>query len=366
MELKRYLRTIWKRWKLVSLVVLAAVATAAVVIAREPTIYESSGTYVVRPRPLEDDEAIRATETLSRGVEINSTYARVARSDVVKAAAREELRALGFSSSGLAVTSRVVPGTNILEIGARGEDADAVAAYAGLIGSQTAEYLLTIDEVYVLEPLDRPTIPNTPVASRSQFTLALGIVFGLAAGVTAAFAREYLDEPAEPAGPSGLNIIDEVTGAHRAEYFHLRLREEISRCGVPPHVEMLRRRAVESDDRQPPRFSLAVLTIEADSRGGGYRAHSATTEELRAATYGLRTLLRAQDVVAYIGDQTYALLFPDLTCEPVRELLTVWSDRMSKRTAESAPIGRIIVRVCECDASGFLGDELGMRIAYAV
>jgi len=364
MELKRYLRAIQRRWKIVGAVALATIAVAAFLVSRQASVYEASGTYVVRPVSLEVTESLRATDALNRGVEINSTFARIARSDVVKRRAREAVESAGLSTSGVSATSSVVPDTNILELGARGRDPEAVAAYATAVGEETAAYLREIGEVFSLEQLDTPEVPSSAVASNKSLTMALSVVLGLAAGAALAFAVEYLSERTTPAG---LNITDSRTGTYSEEYFRLRLRQEMSRCGVPPGMPSRRDLPESQGGSESPTFSLALLHLQAaDSGHNG--SGSVLAYDLRLAAQTLLPRLRDQDVLAYIGNDTFAVIFPDLPCTPARELLTGWNHHISETTRKShaKTTIRASLRVCECDAGGLLGDEDSMRVACGV
>ena len=148
-------------------VTIATILFTLAFVSGQSNTFESTGTWVVRPREGESGEVVRATDALNRGVEINSTYARIARSDVIKGRAKEDLISNGVPTSGLSVVARVVPGTNIIEIGAKGHDPVAVTAYASAVGDQTAEYLDETGEVFQLQLLDAPEEPKNPLPTRT-------------------------------------------------------------------------------------------------------------------------------------------------------------------------------------------------------
>ncbi len=359
MELRRYLEAIGRRWRLVLFVAGATTLITAFFVARQPSVYTSSGTFVVRPSAQLADEAVAATNALIRGAEINSTYARIARSDVVKRDARQLVREEGLPTSGLGVRSSVVPGTNIIEIGASGQDPDAVAAYAEAVGEVTMAYLDEIGDVFTLEQLDSPEVPSQAESTNRELTIGLGLVFGLTAGSVLAFALEYAREQPDRAA---LNIRDPLTGAYSPDYFRLRLREEMSRCNLPSHLPL----RLTQEARTSKLFTVVSISMhlgELSSNGTGPPPRPA---DLRDAAESLQSRLRAHDVLAYIGDQRFLLICPDLSQKRVRVILNEWNSYLGSSWAGERGVDGMHaeVQTCQCDAEGVLGDRESIRIAY--
>ncbi len=349
---------------IVLVVALATVAATFYFVSGQSATYESDGTFIVRPRVLDPEEAVRATDALNRGVEINSTFARIARSDIVKARAKDDLREAGLPTSGLSVRSEVLPGTNIIEIGATGDDPDVVAAYATTIGEETSAYLDEIGEIYVLQQLDAPEAPDEPTASSDTFTLIVGAVFGLGAGAALAFAAAYLGEQSDP---TAMAIWDETTGAYTEDYFRHRLLQEMSRCNISTDMrarpEPKRRRNIAYGA-----FTVGLLTIHtSDERTNGSEP-GPTPDDLHEAAHFLQPHLRVEDVFAYLGDNTFGVIFPDLPVEPARDVLTLWTAHIAAAASsrDGANPVNATVRVCECDGKGFLGDAETIKLANAV
>jgi capsular polysaccharide biosynthesis protein len=352
-ELKHYLRAIRRHWWVVVGVVLVTVP-ALLYLTPQQTSYETSGSYVVRPRSVLPGETVRATEALNRGVEINATYARIVRSDAVKERAQDELAARGISTEGLSIKSEVVVGTNILEIGAAGSDPDAVAAYAEAVGRSAVDYLDEAGEVYLLRQLDPPGDPD-PVASNQSLTVVVGVVFGLLAGAVLAFVLEYLRESAVVESQP---ILDRLTGLYSDEYFVSRLGQELSRCGVPPELPS---RAVPTRacERHGPVVTVGNLTLSS-SDGSPLRPLSR-----RDAGQALLARLRQHDVLAYLGDDTFAVLLPDLSAAEADEILDSWQDHLVARDGVASSSVRVSTEICECSAEGLAGAEEIVRRAWA-
>jgi len=354
-ELRYYLRAIVRNWWIVAGVTLITVL-ALYFFRPVGTTYETSATYVVRPRSLVAAESVRATEALNRGVEINATYARIVRSDAVKQRARRQLTSLGISTEGLGVTSEVIPGTNILEIGATGSDPAAVAAYASAVGEAAATYLDDLGEVYLLEELDPPGDPSV-LGSNNTLTLLVGMTLGLLAGAVLAFGREYMREPAAP-GVQG--IWDRDTGLYSDGYFLTRLRQELGRCGVPTDLPT---RASSSPPRHNPLFTVGLVAL---APGDGSRAAAGIAPlERRDAGQALQARLRPEDILAYVGDDTFAVLFPDLAAARAGEILVGWRDRLAETSGAGSAAKLATVTTCECSSLGLAGHEEIVRLACA-
>ncbi|MEM7286259.1 MAG: Wzz/FepE/Etk N-terminal domain-containing protein [Actinomycetota bacterium] len=381
MELRRYLMVIRQRWKLVAFVMLLTTFAAGFLVWNEEPVYEASGTYVVRAQGETSDDAVRATDTLNRGVEINSTYARVARSDVVKQRAREVLASNGISTSGLGISSEVIPGTNIIRITVSGGDPEAVAAYASAVGEQTAAFLLESGELFNLQELDTPDVPNSPEPSTSSLTVALGLVFGAAGGAMLAFVAHYLSEEPDRAS---LNIRDSMTGAYSDDYFRLRLRQEMSRCDIPMDLDEIDKAARDAEPskkaksgngksgngKQPrqrtgPGFTVAMIEIQPDDPNLNGSAPGPEPLELRDAAQALLARLRLQDVLAYVGDGTFAVICPDLPARGTRRILTDWNLYLGSRFDEETTLRslRASISTCQCDAMGVVGDRDALKAA---
>ena len=197
MQPRHYLLILRKRWLIALFAFLATSLTTVYLVSQQPSIYESNATFVVRPRSASAgtggvaDDTLRATDTLIRGVEINTTYATIVRSDRIKDRAEERLGP-DVDTSGASVSSKVITETNILEISVSGPDPETARALTEAVGLETVEYVSELQYVFELEPLDPPTASSSPVAPNRPLTIATGIVFGVALAVGTALVTEAL------------------------------------------------------------------------------------------------------------------------------------------------------------------------------
>lgn len=345
MELRRYLQIVGKRWWLVLAAIVATSSLTVFYTVGQPWIYESSGTFVVRPRAVEADELVRAFDTLNRSVEINETYARIAESSLVTDRARAEL---GVDlPPDLAIDASVVTGSNILQITVSGEDPQAVFELVRAAGNEAVEFVAELDDVFGLVPLEPAQLPTSPSSPNKPLTITLGVFLGLLLGIGLAVLVEYVRSPATRVDRQ-FDVFDPVTGTNTDEFFKLRFRQELSRS----------RKGNQT-------FTLAVLRVVdqhkpyADERVPG-------DEMLWQTSRVLENDLREEDILAYLGEGTFAVLLPDLTADDARGLLANWQDSIrsqgSRDRLNGAHTIKVSVGVCEYgrggDAREWSEDEL--------
>jgi capsular polysaccharide biosynthesis protein len=199
-ELRRYLEVSLRWWWVVALAFVATTAVTVASVAAQSATYESSATFVVRPRPVDPSLDARAFDALIRGVTINTTYASIARSQLIRDRADEQLDP-GARRDDMSVSAKVLTDTNIVSISVKGPDPDNVVDLATAVSVETIEYVNGLSDVYVLEPLDEPTRPGSPVATNKVLTILVGLVLGVVLGVGMAMLVEYLRKAPEPQAP---------------------------------------------------------------------------------------------------------------------------------------------------------------------
>ena len=311
MEIARYLEIVKKRWRLVALGMVATVAFTALFVSLQESEYESSGTYVVRPRSVNVDDAARAIETLVRGVEINSTFANIAGSNLIKSRARELVDA-SISTSGLKTSGRVIAGTNILEFSVTGEDPNAVYALAAALGDVTADYVQNLDEVFELTLLDPPRVPKDPVGPNKTLTMMLGVVLGAFLGAALAVGAETLNpgqgsdaesdsgSSADPPSGVDLELLDE-------DEFGQLFGEQLARA-----------------DAEHTSFTLGMLTIERGRSSAQHAKGNETSAELRQlARFNMPSYSDHWRVVS-LGEASFAVIEVEMPADEAEELVTAW------------------------------------------
>jgi len=294
MEVKAYFRFFLRKWKTILFFFAVTLIAAAVFTFNITPVYEATTTYIVRLSALAADDrtAISALDTLSNRVEIAATYARVAKSRLIRDRAAQELGLASSNSSNLTVFTQILAGTNVLEITVQGSDPDIVRDYANTLGEQSVLYVQNLYEVYALEILDEAELPKKPIKPDVTNNLMLGGGFGLLLGFAYVLLGEYLRAPLE--SKAGFNILDEKTGIYNRRFFNLRLHQEMNRAR-----------------RNEGILSVALISIDhrrlLDVGSGQARASA-----MRSVVSMFGKNLRDEDVMAPFSDMELALLLPDM------------------------------------------------------
>ncbi len=228
MEFKTYLRILVNRWWIILPSFLITFIATVVFTYTQPVVYRATATYVVRVGlAFQDDRGfVSALDTLSRRVEIASTYAEVTSSRMIKNQAADALGLSLDQSDKLSVNSRLIAGTNILEITVEGNDPVLVRDFTNAVGVQTIAYVRKLYETYELEPLDQAALPESPVKPDKVLILSLGGLFGLILGVGLALITEYLETSPEPTADS-MSLQSEAE-AHAPGQLVVTLQQELA------------------------------------------------------------------------------------------------------------------------------------------
>jgi capsular polysaccharide biosynthesis protein len=196
MELKIYLQLLFNNWRIILVSVVVTFVGTLVFTRLQTPVYSASVTYIVSPSSsiLEGTGFISGLSVLGGQPTIVNTYANIAASSTVKQNASEALGLSMAQTNSLAVDSRVLSGTNIIEISVQGADPMLVVLFANKIGEKTLAYVNELYDVYDMKILDGAKSPDRPVRPNMTLNLALGLAFGLALGGGLALVwglREY-------------------------------------------------------------------------------------------------------------------------------------------------------------------------------
>jgi capsular polysaccharide biosynthesis protein len=210
MDIRSLLRLIIRNIWIVLLVTVITVVATLIYTNRQPVVYSARATFVARLNEslMDDRSSTGALDLLSRSSEISTTYSEVAKSRRIKFFAGERLGLDPATRADMSVDSRVVPGTNIIEITAEGAVPEQARDYANAVGQETISYVRSLYPAYELVPLDEAITPFDPARPNKTFNLALGVLAGLLLGVGMAFLATSLssekieeEQEAEPDTP---------------------------------------------------------------------------------------------------------------------------------------------------------------------
>lgn len=294
---------LWRWWLLIVPLIITVLLTY-VLTSRITKIYETSSTYVIRPRSelILDDEFVKALDTVSRRIEINTTFAEVAKSDVIKDAAIAQLDLTKEERQKLSANASVLAGTNILEIYAQGKDPVVVRDFAVAVGEETVNYVSNLYDVFELEPLDNAGIPDAPSSPNMAVNLLIAVIIGSAIGIGLVYASRYINRQKEDS--ESVNIIDPETGAYTKSYFHRRLHQEMSRV---------------SKSKTP--FSISLIKIKFDTWAMDDVNQHEWVQEMKSLTPFFDPYLRDEDILARYETDTFAVLLPESGEESALKLM---------------------------------------------
>jgi diguanylate cyclase (GGDEF)-like protein len=235
-------------------------------------------------------------------------------------------------------------GTNILRITVEAPGAVEARDIANAIGAETIEYVQTLYEPYVLRPLDAATVRLKAVRPSKPMTIVLGAIFGLLLAAGIAFLADHLRTPLETT--FGVSVLDPEIGVYSRDFFMQRLGVEMTRA-----------------KRQQYPLSLALLNIDHLGMIRGSRSAQAENEILRKTAVYLKRSLREEDLIAYVGDATFALVLPDVGGDEANATVEKLQTRLAWTPIELERSGMkvnltTVAGVATLDHDGISRDEL--------
>lgn len=310
---------------------------------RQPHYYEAESSYIVRAAVDDVSNVVRATVTLTASDQIMETYVGIAASDALAARAQAALGILDGDRPSIEVTSRTLPGTNVILIGARSPDPELALAMALRVGRITEEYIADLNDVFVLAALDLASPPIAPSGPSSAVASAIGGAIALAAAVVVLSIVEYR-RPRAWHHRQLKNIFDPETATYSSRYLGRRLREEVARSqytGQPFSVGLLepvRRERANSEGEE----ELAAITL-------------AETDALAAS---IKATLRPQDMLGHLGQGRFAAILPGVGLDQAQQVVARWRRATTLLLLDGHLDRDVVVKAaaCQYDPPLFVGD----------
>jgi diguanylate cyclase (GGDEF)-like protein len=295
MTIKDYMQIFLKRWWLLALSFGVVLGATYIWTAQQTPVYESHATFVIRPRSdtFLGNDYIRALDTISNRSEINSTFAEVASSKLVKSRAIERLNLSSKAREGLAVSATVINGANVIEVSVEAYDPTLAQDFANAVGEEMMTYTDALYDVYQVEALDMANRAATPIRPNIVLNMSMGALLGIALGGALIFLLEMLKPSYKEVDT--FNIVDRETGAYNKSYLTHRLFQEMART-----------------ERTKTPLSLGMVKVHFN---GDVLSDSEQLEALRMVKILTEKTIRREDLLARFNGVTFAILFPDLSHE---------------------------------------------------
>ena len=284
MEIETLLRILIRKWWIIVPIFLVTFLATVVFTIKQPPVYEATATYVAKlSRRVTDNRDFAAViNTLSSRVEIATTYAEVANSRRLRAIAAQKLNLSPQALKNLSVSSRLIPGTNIVEISVQGTDPVQVRDFANTIGSSTVEYVQSLYAAFTLDSLDEAIISRDPIRPNVILNLILGGVLGLTLGCGIAllahfFQTSYKESKKSPSTetiPEGARADDLSAIDLRQDLLELHDELESTRQALNQIQAMLRKTNSYAQD-----IRSAVYDLERHSNGNHAADEEVKVEE---------------------------------------------------------------------------------------
>ena len=295
MEVRSLIRILLRRWWIV--VPVAAITFGSVLVytfAQRP-VYESSSTLLVTPSGALEDDVLSALATISRQPEIAETYAQIANSRTIRVTAQESLDLNTQQSNDVRLESRLIPGTNVLELAVRSTDAALAQAYCDAVRVALVDYAGQLQGTFDLETLDEASATQNPVSPNIPINAAIGAAIAAILGLGLALTAELLT-PGRQVAPS-VEMVDPESQAYSRPFFLLRMQQEMSRTR-----------------RSGATLSIALMNV---NHGGVLVETSPRSQRdaLRRLAGLLTGHVRAEHVVARVEPHVFGILLPDTTEE---------------------------------------------------
>ena len=298
MELRSLLRLLLRRWWVIIPIFLITVGSTAVLTLSQRPIYQSTTTLLVTPSTdlsATQDDILNSLQILSRQSEIAATYALVAASATIRQAVTDQLglTPIDRRNAQIDLDARLVPGSQVIAIDVRSNDAQLATSYATAVAEELTDYVSDLTETFDMITLDPASIPASPIAPNIPLNMAVGVAAGIALALGAAVVLHLLS-PAPRLRPR-MDIIDPETWAYNYPFFLFRLRQEMSRTR-----------------RVGTAMSVAIIDVNHRESLDAASPHGRADALVRVSIL-FDTHLRLEDTAARLDDMTFALLMPDTT-----------------------------------------------------
>jgi diguanylate cyclase (GGDEF)-like protein len=321
MELRSLIRVFRQKWWLLVPTFLITFGSAAVLTLSQPAVYQSNSTYVVKTSA-DAVDILSALGLLSRQTEIAETYAQAGESRAIRQSAIAALKLNARQQDDVQLTSRLVAGSNLLQLSATSTDPKLAQAYCKAVGAALVAYANKLYPSFELVALDAAGAPDRPVSPNVPLNLGLGLVVGLLLAGGVGYVATIVTPSARP--KPQVEMLDAELSTYSGAFFMLRLRQEMSRVR-----------------RTKSPLSIALVNVNhagaLDGADIGVRR-----EALGRLAVLLDAHLRIEDLSARLEDDTFALLLVDTNEADAMEMVEALRGRMALLAIGADPSGEAL------------------------
>lgn len=322
MELRSLIRVFVEKWWLVVPAFLMTFGSAAVLTISQPAVYQSNSTFVVKVTSTAGQDVLSALGLLSRQTEIAETYAQAAESRAIRKAAIAALGLTAPQQDDVQLVSRLVAGSNLLQLSATSTDPKLAQAYNTAVGAALVEFANGLYPSFELVTLDTAGASGQPVSPNIPLYLGLGLVVALLLAGGVGYVATIVSP--QPRPKAQIAMLDRESSAYSSAFFMLRLRQEMSRA----------RRTTSP---------LCIALVNVNHSGVLDRADARVRREALARLAGmLDAHLRIEDLSARLEDDTFALMLADTNEADAMEMVEGIRGRMALPAIGADPSGEAL------------------------
>lgn len=331
MDLRSYLQTFRRRWRVVVASFLVVLAVVAGFTLRETREYASTAQLFIST-PSSDSGGVDAYQGSLFSAQRVASYA-----DLVtgKTLTEQVVQRLHLSESAEALSKQVsasaVANTVLLDVTVTDPSPKRARYLAGAIARQFTSYVRQLEtppgqhvppiKATIVDP---PTAPTSPVSPRVGRNLVLGTVLGLLLGLGLAVLRESLD--------TSIKAINDLSSATGASFLgHIPFDKDALRV---PLISELDLHAPRAESTRMLRTNLQF--IEVDQRSKVFVVTSSVPEEGKTTTainLAIASAKTGQSVLLLEGDLRRPRVADYLRLEPTVGLTTVLIGRVDLEDA---------------------------------
>jgi capsular polysaccharide biosynthesis protein len=301
MEIQQYLRTLRENWWIVVAALLTCLAVGIFYSYAQTPQYEATATFTANPsvRIANTDDQVQVFDTLARRSGVVSSYCLILKSGARRA---EAIAALGIPPEMVEdyeLDCVVLPDSSILALTVQGTSPYLATDLTNALGIAGLNYITELQEIFELRPLDPAKVNPDPISPNHLIDLALAGILGLMGGVGFVFLREAIQKPF--AITSRDAITDPTAGTASMGYLRQRLEEEISRAKLQNYP-----------------LNLAVIRFDALEELNQFPDQAMRQLRRQLAVF-LQDGTRPLDLVAYVRDNTFSILMPEVNGMEARD-----------------------------------------------